>query len=199
MAVRLLKAPDRAFDTLRLKVVNLLAKKLFRISSHLTSEPFFGKRAAHRFDDPRKIFGTCYFGLKIDTAVAESILHDIEPVQGGYDLDAQKVVDTYVHTFKGPDLKVADLTGHHLNVLGGHADLFGTASYDLPMLWSRAVHEHPQQVDGFMYVSRLLTPHRAVVLFDRGTSLQLVKDSSTALFQSKPFQRVKRLLNIRYV
>jgi ABC-type metal ion transport system substrate-binding protein len=75
--------------------------------------------------------------LKIDTAVAESILHDLEPVRGGYEIATEKAASTYVHRFKGIDLRVTDLTGHHLNVLGGHAELFGTSSYAVPMLWSR--------------------------------------------------------------
>ena len=198
MVVRVLKAPDLQFGKLPLKVLAIPAAKLFRISSHLTGEPFFGKSASHRFDDPRKQYGTCYLGLKIDTAVAESILHDLEPVRGGYEIAAEKAASTYVHRFKGNDLRVADLTGHHLNVLGGHAELFGTSSYVLPMLWSRAVFDHPAKVDGFIYMSRLLTTQKAIVLFERGTSLGIQKDSSIALTKSKPFGRVRLDLNIRY-
>jgi hypothetical protein len=198
VAVRVLKAPDPQFGNLPLKVLSIPAKKLFRISSHLSGEPYFGRSASHRFDDPRSQYGTCYLGFKIDTAVAESILHDLEPVRGGYEIAAEKAASTYIHRFNGADLRVADLTGHHLNVLGGHAELFGTSSYAIPMLWSRAVFDHPAKVDGFVYMSRLLTTQKALVLFERGTSLDIQKDSSTVLTKSKPFARVRRDLNIRY-
>ncbi|MDN7177942.1 RES family NAD+ phosphorylase [Caballeronia sp. SEWSISQ10-4 2] len=199
MSVRILKAPDTQFSTLSLKIVAFAPEKLFRISSHLTGEPYFGKSASHRFDDPDRKYGTCYLGLNLATAVAESILHDLEPVQGGYNIAADKAASSYVHRFTGNPIRLADLTGHHLNVLGGHAELFGTWSYDLPMLWSRAVYEHPAAVDGFIYVSRLLTPNKAVVLFDHGTSLQVIKAKSTALPQSAAFRKVESDLNIRYV
>jgi hypothetical protein len=160
-----------------LKVLSIPTKRLFRISSHLTGEPYFGKSASHRFDDPRRQYGTSYLGFKIDTAVAESILHDLEPTRGGYEIAAEKTVSTCVHRFKGIDLRFADLTDHHLNVLGGHAELFGTASYAVPMLWSRAAFDHPAKVDGFVHMSRLLTAQKALVLFERGTSLGIQKDS----------------------
>jgi hypothetical protein len=54
MAVRALKAPDPQFGNLPLKVLSILAKRLLRISSHLTGEPYFGRSASHRFDDRRR-------------------------------------------------------------------------------------------------------------------------------------------------
>lgn len=135
--------------------------------------------------------------LTIDAAVAESILHDLEPVQGSYEIAAEKAARTYVHRFEGYDLRVADLTSHHLNVLGGHAELSGTSSYVLPMPCSGAVFNHHENVDGFVYMTGLLTTQRSVVRFERGTSLGIQKDSSIALTK-KPFARVRRDLNIRY-
>lgn len=100
--VRSLKAPDATVvHKVALKIVNLETKRLVRISSHQTGEPYFGRAANHRFDDPQQIYGTSYMGLTLGTAVAESVLHDLEPVGGVYRLTPDKVFDTFAHVFFG--------------------------------------------------------------------------------------------------
>lgn len=69
--------------------------------------------------------GTCYFGLNLTTAVAESLLHDLEQVGRQYQVAADEVKRRFIHTFDGKDLTLADLTGHGMNVLGAHAGLAG--------------------------------------------------------------------------
>jgi hypothetical protein len=96
----------------------------------------------------------------------------------------------------GP-IRIADLTGAALNRLGAHAEISGTPIYDVTMLWSRAIFEHPDRVDGFQYMSRLYTNRKAVVLFDRGSSQTLTKGVSVALYKHKTYASVKRDLRIR--
>ena len=58
--------------------------------------------------------------------------------------------------------------------------LVGTADYTLPQQWSSALHAHPQDVDGFLYRSRLINDSLAVVLFkrvQRGARKMRVADS----------------------
>ena len=75
--------PPRNLSALPLQTIAIAPAKLFRVSRHHTGEPFFGKRAANRFDDPSKPahrrFGTCYFGLSLVVAIAETVLHDEIP------------------------------------------------------------------------------------------------------------------------
>lgn len=195
---RLLKAPDVTnVHKIALKIVNLETKRLVRISSHQTGEPYFGRAANHRFDDPEKIYGTCYMGLTLGTAVAESILHDLEPVDGGYALTPDKVCNTFAHSFSGGPIRLADLTGAALSRLRAHAEISGTPVYDVTMLWSRAIFDHPETVDGFQYMSRLYTNRKAVVLFDRGTSLTITKGRSVPLYKHKTYASVRRSLHIR--
>ncbi|WP_053063929.1 RES family NAD+ phosphorylase [Caballeronia mineralivorans] len=194
---RILKAPD--LDKVRniaLKVINVETKRLIRISSHQTGEPYFGRAANHRFDDPEQIYGTCYMGLTLGAAVAESILHDLEPVNGGYDLTPDKVCNTFAHSFSGAPVRIADLTGAPLSRLGAHAEI-STPVYDITMLWSRAIFEHPDAVDGFQYMSRLYTNRKAVVLFDRGTSGAIAKASSVPLYRHSRYASVVKDLAIR--
>ncbi|CAG9252070.1 RES domain-containing protein [Paraburkholderia unamae] len=175
------------------------AKRLVRISSYDSNEPHFGRTASHRFDDPKREYGTSYFGLNLATAVAESLLHDIEPVGTRYRVAADEVKRRFIHTFEGMDLTLADLTGQCMNVLGAHAGLFGTANYSIPMRWSRAIYTHPADVDGILYVSRMMAPNLAVVLFDRGGSIALAQRTpSTALARSAAFANVRKALHIAY-
>ena len=144
---------------------------LFRISSYNTGEPFFGKFDTNRFDDPNPKpddrFGTCYVGTSLAVALAETLLHDLEPVDGGFIVPVDVLAARYVLRFHGQMLVLADLTGASLKRLGGHAELSGTSSYKKTKRWSAAIHAHPDKVDGFIYMSRHKNDEQAVVLFDR--------------------------------
>lgn len=51
--------------------------KLYRISRYSSGEPYFGRTGANRFDDPTRAkarrFGTCYLGLSLEVAIAETM------------------------------------------------------------------------------------------------------------------------------
>lgn len=80
----LLNAPAPDFAQLPLKIHAVPVTRLRRVSRHGAGEPFFGNSGAYRFDDPARVFGTCYCGLALDTAIAETILHDELPEQGQF-------------------------------------------------------------------------------------------------------------------
>ncbi|UVW30728.1 RES family NAD+ phosphorylase [Massilia sp. H6] len=145
---------------------------LFRVSRHNTGEPYFGKSNANRFDDPNPDpaarYGTCYLGTSLAVAVAETVLHDLKPRNGCFEVDVASIESRYVVRFGGEPLVLANLTGAALKRIGGHAGLTGTASYATTKKWSAAVHSHPDQVDGILYMSRHKNDEKAVVLFDRG-------------------------------
>ena len=79
-----LNAPASDFAQLPLKIRDFVVTRLRRVSRHGAGEPFFGNSGAYRFDDPAKAFGTCYCGQELDTAIAETILHDELPDQGQF-------------------------------------------------------------------------------------------------------------------
>lgn len=148
------------------------ADSLFRISGHNSGEPYFGRWAAHRFDDRQRVaakrYGTCYCGFDLETALAETLLHDEEPRRGLFHLSPSVYTAKYLLRFASrAPLVVADLTGVNLKRLGGTGALSTITPYALPQQWSQAVHRHPRQVDGILYMSRHLNDRRAVVLFDR--------------------------------
>jgi hypothetical protein len=166
-----LQAPSPDFSELPLKVRRVSVTALKRIGRHDSGEPYFGRHAANRFDDPDKRFGTCYCGRQLDTAIAETVLHDEVPEKGRFRIRQEDIEARYLVTFAAGDddgvLRLADLTGPHLKRLGGDNSLSAEQPYDVPQTWSAAVHAHPAKVDGFLYVSRQLNDKKAVVVFDR--------------------------------
>lgn len=168
------KAPQRLPAAPRLPVtlqtVTVEPSSLFRISGHNTGEPYFGRWNANRFDDPNPDpaarYGTCYLGTSLAVAVAETLLHDLKPRKGCFEVDVATIKARFVIRFEGEPLVLADLTGAALKRIGGHAGLSGTASYATTKQWSRTIQAHPGSVDGFVYMSRHKNDEKAVVLFD---------------------------------
>ena len=166
-----LQPPDPNFSALPLLIKKISVTKLKRIGRHATGEPYFGKHAANRFDDPNKHFGTCYCGQHLDTAIAETVLHDEVPQNAQFKIRHEDMEARYLVSFEaGTDngiLKLADLTGPHLKRIGGDNSLSAEYPYDTTQQWSAAVHAHGANVDGFLFVSNQLNNKRAVVVFDR--------------------------------
>lgn len=163
--------PGANFSTLPLDVQLLNPSQLYRVSTYDTGEPYFGRSRGNRFDDPtaKKAdrFGTGYLGFNLTVAIAETLLHDAEPENGRFEVPVSEIEARYVFRFRGPELRVANLTGTPLLLLNGNGEISGTTNYRLTHKWARAVFDHPQQVDGFLYMSRRVNDSVAVVLFER--------------------------------
>ncbi len=174
-ASRLKPPPQELWTSATLPVVGLpKGESLYRISDHATGEPYFSFGGSRRFDAPgckagRPEYGACYLGLSFDVALAESLLHDAMPVRGAFRIAKSEIDRRWVHRFNG-NLRLFDLTGHLLKLMGGHAGLAGASSYTLPQKWALAVYSNRLQVDGFLYMSRHFTNQKAVVIFDRARS-----------------------------
>lgn len=175
--------PAANFSTLPLDIQVLTPSVLYRVSTHATGEPYFGRSRGNRFDDPtaKKVnrFGTCYLGLNLTVAIAESLLHNVEPENGRFDVPVSDIDAHDVFRFSGPALRLANLTGTHLLVLNGNGELSGTTDYALTHQWARAVFAHPAQVDGFLYMSRRVNDSVAAVLFERDPKKPLAMTPST--------------------
>jgi hypothetical protein len=166
-----LKPPPRNLRELDLATVSVPAGDLFRVSKFSSGEPYFGRAKANRFDDPtrtkKRRFGTCYCGLDLEPAIAESLLHDEMPVRGTFKLSFTHFESHQLVGFKGKELILADLTGAPLKTMGGDGSLSTIVPYGVPQRWALAVYGHPQSVDGIRYVSRHLNDRYAIVVFHR--------------------------------
>lgn len=165
-----LTPPPRSFDRSSPLVTVVKAAELIRISRFTTSEPYFGRAAANRFDDHRsasKRFGTCYCGLTLNVAFAETVLHDAAPVAGRFPVPLDALESRHVVQFSGMDLVLMDLSGVALKRSGIDSSISTIEDYALPQRWAVAVHRHKLNVDGIVYMSRHINTEKAVVLFDR--------------------------------
>lgn len=182
-----------------LTTVTISPTTMFRVSSHNTGEPHFGKHQGNRFDDPQLTpaarYGTCYFGEDFAVAVAETLLHDRIPENGYFFVERAVIVARYHIDFEGDDLVLADLTGAALKRMGGHAGLSGTSSYKTPQTWSAAIHNHRDKVDGFRYVSRHFNTKMCYVIFDRAAH-KLKMNKATLLSLHPDFGSVATSLYI---
>lgn len=149
MSGRALPPPPADFRELPLPIKKVAASTLKRIGRRSAGEPYFGRHAVNRFDDPNKRFGTCCCGLQLDTALAESVLHDELPENGQFRIRPEEIDTRYLVTLAtGPDgasLRLADLTGAHLKRLGGNNSLSADDPYDICQQWAAAVQAHPAQ------------------------------------------------------
>jgi len=194
-----LTTPKPSFAADPLPKVKVSAKSLIRVSTHNTGEPHFGTKGAKRFDDPNPDvaarYGTCYFGLMLETAIAETLLHDLTPKRGHFQIHPDIIESRYVVHYKGSSLTLANLTGADLKRLGAHGELSGTSIYKKPQKWSKAIYDHPDQVDGFIYMSRHLNTEKAVVLFDRA-SAKIKMDKAIRLTSHPGFAAAANTLGI---
>lgn len=167
-----LKRPHPSLKNQPLPTIDVDVARLFRISFYTTGEPFHGKTASKRFDDPArtksKRFGTCYMGFSLECAIAETVLHDLMPVRGVFKVAVAELASRYVVRFSGTEqLRLADLTGANLKTTVGSGEISTVFPYDIPQAWAKALHAHPADVDGIQFVSKQLNDQNAVVVFDR--------------------------------
>lgn len=196
MVAQALEPPAFDFATIALSLAEIHPLKLLRVSRYNSGEPYFGLSGGNRFDDPNNLYGTCYFGTKLSVAIAETLLHDEVPKAGKFEIASDTLENRYVIRTDGEPLRLANLTGAPLKRLGGHADLSATVSYAVTQHWSLAVHDHPDNVDGFVYMSRHLNTDKAVVLFDRAKS-KISMLNATPLLDVKGFAYAARILGIK--
>ncbi|MBI3154367.1 MAG: RES family NAD+ phosphorylase [Burkholderiales bacterium] len=193
-----LPLPPRDLASQPLRTIEVAPAKLYRISRYGSGEPFFGRSASNRFDDPSRVkarrYGTCYLGLSLEVAIAETVLHDEMPVKGRFEVAAAEIETRYCARFKGNPLVLIDLTGAALKSMVGSSAISTIVPYDIPQRWSRALARHPVCADGLLYMSRHVNSERAVVVFDRA-SAKLGEPTYSRLPDTKGALRA--LLNLR--
>lgn len=140
------------------------------------SEPYWGKGATHRFDDPTKTFGVLYAGDSLATAFAESVIHEnarFDPHKGTFQVAAsefERAVTTYAAP-SGVRLRFADFSGNALKALGLNVDLCSGDDYSTSQTWAKAVHDGCPDVAGIRYPSRQHPTHLCFAVFERSALL----------------------------
>ncbi|MDR3488428.1 MAG: RES family NAD+ phosphorylase [Bradyrhizobium sp.] len=121
----------------------------------------FGKNPS-RFSDPsrrvqRNRFGVLYLGSSLKVCFLETMLRDDRDGIVGQIAIAESELDDrrYAEIRVGQPLRLLDLTGDGPVRMGIPSDVARGRRQALARKWSVAFHEHPQQLDGIVYPSRL--------------------------------------------
>ena len=195
-----LKRPPPDLHAIDLETVQVDVANLYRVSKYASGEPYFGRSAGNRFDDhsrpPSKRFGTCYLGLSLQVAIAETVLHDLMPDGGHFVVPPDELASKQVVRFQGGKLKLAKLTGTALKRTVGSSEISTIFPYDLPQAWAMALHTHPAKVDGILYMSKQVNDEHAVVIFNRAKR-KFKSPSYTALPLAPGFDAAIKALSIR--
>lgn len=126
-----------------------------------------------RFAPIRDINGRCvpslYAGSTLDSAVFETIFHDI-PLSAGLKTVPREAVEKCRHStlLAGRVLQLASLRGPDLLKWGvRREELIGClpTQYGRTALWAQAIHAQFDHVDGMVWTSNLCDPDSAVLLF----------------------------------
>jgi hypothetical protein len=197
-----LQPPPADYATWDLKTREVGPATLYRISGHSSGEPYFGRAADKRFDDPgpdaAARYGVCYLGQRLSAAFAETLLHNEMPVDGEFIIAETELTRRFLVRFEATALLVlANFAGADLRNNGATAEISTTPDYDVAQQWSAAIHAHPKNVDGILYVSRQLNTGRAVALFDRAAA-KLRNPVYTSLAKARGISRVIKDFRIRW-
>lgn len=197
-----LQPPPADYATWDLKTKEVDPATLYRISGHASGEPFFGRAADKRFDDPNHTatarYGVCYLGQRLSGAFAETVLHNEMPIDGEFTIAETELTRRFLVRFEaGSYLVLANFAGAGLRNNGATAEISTTPDYDLPQQWSAAIHAHPKNVDGILYMSRQLNTGKAIALFDRAAA-KLCNAAYTPLANVRGISRVIKEFRIRW-
>ena len=170
-----LDPPPDDFAKLTLVTTEVAPAFLLRLASarHLSGDPF-RRSALYRFDFPDDSFGVFYAAFDLETAFVESIVraraHPLpagEPLLIDYLTLASRHVVTLAASSPARSLHLAQLYEAGLAAAKTDNRIASVDDYPTTQQWSKAFHDHPQNFDGIVYMSRYLGNHRSVVLFDR--------------------------------
>jgi RES domain len=121
----------------------------------------FGKNPS-RFSDPRRRiadrrFGVLYLGSSLKVCFLETILRDErDGIVGQVEIAESELGDRrYAEIRVREALQLLDLTGAGPVRMGIPSDVARGRRQALSRKWSVAFHEHPREVDGIVYPSRL--------------------------------------------
>jgi RES domain len=149
------------------------ARDLIRIGGRGHPALNFRATGANRFDAPERDYRTLYAASSLEVCFAETLLRGdrkTNPLVGGATfIPVQELEKWDVFQLMDHGLSLAVLAGPALKRLGGDAGVSSVTPYDVPQAWSQALHSHPANVDGVIYMSRHINTMEAVVLFERAS------------------------------
>ncbi|WOD14155.1 RES domain-containing protein [Paraburkholderia kirstenboschensis] len=156
--------------------LNLSVTDLYRVHRRVHDPIFYNRRSTSttvfRFDASNDEYGVLYASPSFDACMAETIMRDRYQ---GVNVGEQHMIDESAITSRAVavlgvetarPLRLADLT-RPLWQYGFDARVLTVADYTAPNLWSRAIHDNHQQLDGIYFRSRYANEISVAVFSDR--------------------------------
>jgi hypothetical protein len=155
--------PPPDFGRAKLEIETISPGRTFgRIYWSTYPDPLGYGKSPSRFSDPRRRvdanrFGVLYLGDSLKVCFLETVLRDRR--EGILDdLPVEEVELTrrrFAEIATTADLRLVDLRGDNAVRMGVPTDVVRAQRQNLARRWSLAFHEHPSQLDGIIYPSRL--------------------------------------------
>lgn len=171
---RLIIPADFSSRTLPCQTIDTSTVPLWRIHRSAHDPIWFNRTAASgarfRFDAPADEFGVLYAAQLFSVCMAETLIRDrfagaSYPLELDLSALRERSISRIQRDVPTSLLNLVDLTAD-MFALGADASLTTDADYSDANLWSLAIHEHPKNYDGVVYLSRY-TGGTAIAIFDR--------------------------------
>jgi hypothetical protein len=185
--------PPSDFDNRPLPVVEGTGPWYRLNPAQYDSALHFDRSGRGRFDGPQQGYGILYVGEDVCAAFIETFgrIHGAKGVSEVL-LRQRNLVEIKVDR----PLVLVDLIGSGLVKLGADARLTA-GKYTKARRWARAIHEHPQQVDGIRYRSRHDPNRLCCGFFDRVQPC-LGEQNQGTLIEQHPHQLAQILAHYDY-
>jgi hypothetical protein len=170
-------SPTPAFASVALQIKVIPGGAKFgRIYRKAFPDPLgFGKNPS-RFSDPRRRvadsrFGVLYLGTSLKVCFLETIIRDDrDGIVGQVEIAESELDDRrYADIQSRVSLQLLDLTGDGPVRMGIPSDVARSRGQALARKWSVAFYEHPSQLDGIFYPSRL-NGENNLAIYDRAVA-----------------------------
>ena len=194
--------PAQLFVKATLDRVTIEAGKQFgRLYLSRYPDPLGFGRTQSRFSDPRRRipanrFGVLYLGSTLKVCFVEAVLRDRgDGRNGDLLLDEEELVArSFANIEVTTPLTLLDLREDGPLRMGIPSDVARGSKQRLARRWSLAFHEHPVQLDGILYPSRL-NGEINLAIYDRAMG-KLAARSTTALLRQHELASVLRDLKV---
>jgi hypothetical protein len=197
--------PTPKFARVKLEIATVASGEIFgRLYLARHADPLGFGKSRSRFSDPRRRvesnrFGVLYLGGSLNVCFLEAFLRDQRNGAIG-DLpiaERELNIRSYAEIRVIETLRLVDLRGNAAIRMGVPSDVARASRHTLSRLWSLALHEHPEQPDGIIYLSRL-NSETNLAIYDRAIK-KLATHGVTPLIEVTGLANVLRGLNVALV
>lgn len=122
---------------------------------------YFGKSGTERWDAPDHFYGVCYLGKSSDGCFLETFGQTTPRAISQNQLGSKGLA-----TVQADDLQLLDITGPGAYRIGATGAVWA-GDRAISRLWSKAIHGHPNKVDGILYSGNHDPSELNIAVFDR--------------------------------